>query len=274
MNIVGKKNLKIGFKIPRKKYLTVGKNNTGGRNNSGRITAYHRGSGHKRLIRIVDYFRFIWNIYGIITYIEYDPNRNGLLAFVVYSNGLSSYIIATSLMKIGTRILAADHPAISDGNVLPLKNIPTGVKISNIEISRNCGAQYVRAAGTYSKIISKTNKYAIICLRSGVMKRVLLDCIATIGQVSNFNYMFKKFNKAGVLRHLGWRPVVRGVAMNPIDHPHGGGQGKTSGGRPSVTPWGLITKGYKTSSGKRNQHLIVKLKSKKPKQAKSKSKLK
>lgn len=263
----------IRLKIPRKKYLTVGKNKIGGRNNFGRITAYHRGGGHKRLIRIIDYFRFIWNVYGIIMHIEYDPNRNGLLAFVVYSNGLSSYIVATSLMKVGTRILAADYSSISDGNTLSLKNIPTGVKISNIEISKNCGAQYARAAGAYAKIISKTNKYAIIHLRSGVMRRVLLSCIATIGQVSNFNYMFKKFNKAGNLRHLGWRPIVRGVAMNPIDHPHGGGQGKTSGGRPSVTPWGLITKGRKTSS-KRNSHLIVKLKLKKPKQIKSKSKSK
>ena len=206
--------------------------------------------------------------------IEYDPNRSGLLAFVVYSNGLSSYVVATSLMKVGTQVLAADYATVSDGNVLLLKNIPTGVKISNIEVSRNCGAQYVRAAGAYAKIISKTNRYAIIQLCSGTIRRVLLECIATIGQVSNFNYMFKKFNKAGTLRHLGWRPVVRGVAMNPIDHPHGGGQGKTSGGRPSVTPWGLITKGRKTAFGRRNSHLIVKLKFRKPKRVKSKSKLK
>lgn len=232
------------------KNLSFGSISISGRNNSGKITSYHRGGGCKKLIRLIDFNRYIWNIYGFIHRIEYDPKRNSLIALVVYSNGIMSYIIAPEGVNIGDCILAKDGIVFRPGNSTYLYNIPIGLKINSVELVPNSGAQLIRAAGSYATIISKFKNTVVVKLKSGEVRKFFSNCLATVGSVSNFQYIYRNFKKAGFYRLKGWRPVVRGVAMNPVDHPHGGGQGKTSGGRPSVTPYGFITKGKPTKRKK------------------------
>lgn len=232
------------------KNLTFGLKRISGRNNQGKITRYHRGGGVKRMVRLIDYKRYIWNIFGFVHRIEYDPKRNSLIALVVYSNGIMSYILAQQGLLIGDCIFAKEDIVLKPGNSTYLQQIPIGLKISSIELTENKGAQLIRAAGSYATIISKFEGIAILKLKSGELRRIHSTCIATIGSISNFQYIYRNFKKAGFYRLKGWLPVVRGVAMNPVDHPHGGGQGKTSGGRPSVTPYGVITKGKPTRKNK------------------------
>ena len=236
-------------------YLSYGSKRISGRNNQGRITRYHRGGGCKRNKRIIDYYRFIWNIYGLIIRIEYDPNRSALLALVAYTNGILSYIVAPHNLKVGNKIMNKKDYSPFIGYSTLLCNIPVGIKISNIELYLNKGSQYIRAAGSYATIISKAEKHVILKLKSGVLKKFSAFNLAVIGEVSNFDYIYVVHKKAGYYIKKGWRPVVRGVAMNPIDHPHGGGQGKTSGGRVSVTPWGKITKGQPTKKKLKEKNL-------------------
>lgn len=233
------------------KNLTFGLKRISGRNNQGRITRYHRGGGAKRVGRLIDYKRYIWNIFGFVHRVEYDPKRNSLIALIVYSNGIMSYILAPEGLLIGDCIFAKENIVLKPGNSTFLCNIPIGLKINSIELNENKGAQLIRAAGSYATIISKFENIVILKLKSGELRRINSKCMATVGSISNFQYIYRNFKKAGFYRLKGWLPVVRGVAMNPVDHPHGGGQGKTSGGRPSVTPYGVITKGKltrKTSS--------------------------
>lgn len=239
---------KLKFKYNSIKQLSFGLKKHGGRNNSGHITTYHRGGGCKNKIRIIDYKKMIWNVPGFIHRIEYDPNRSSLIALIVYSNGIMCYSIHVSNLRIGDVIFSTlNNKFLKKGVTTFLKNIPFGTKIHCIESYGNRGAQFVRSAGTYAVIISKGSHNAIVKLPSNELRKFHLNSIATVGVVSNFQTCYyRKFKKASYYRLKGWRPVVRGVAMNPVDHPHGGGQGKTSGGRPSVTPYGFITKGKPT----------------------------
>lgn len=228
------------------KNLTFGSTRISGRNNTGKITRYHRGGGCKKKIRLIDYKRFIWNIFGFVHRIEYDPKRNSLLALIVYSNGVMSYIVSPEGLLIGDCVFSKENVVFKPGNCTFLKEIPVGLRINSIELVENKGAQFIRSAGSYATIISKFQNSVIVKLKSGEIRKIHGNCVATIGTVSNFQYIYRNFKKAGFYRMKGWLPVVRGVAMNPVDHPHGGGQGKTSGGRPSVTPYGVITKGKPT----------------------------
>jgi len=228
------------------KNLIFGLKRISGRNNQGRITRYHRGGGTKKMGRLIDYKRYIWNIFGFVHRIEYDPKRNSLIALVVYSNGIMCYILAPEGLLIGDCIFAKENIVLKPGNSTYLHKIPIGVRINSVELNENKGAQFIRAAGSYATIVSKFEDIIILKLKSGELRRVNSNCTATIGSISNFQYIYRNFRKAGFYRLKGWLPVVRGVAMNPVDHPHGGGQGKTSGGRPSVTPYGVITKGKPT----------------------------
>lgn len=246
------------FKQNSIKNLSFGKKNISGRNNEGRITIYHRGGGCKKKLRIIDYNRYIWNLLGYVKRIEYDPNRNSLIALIIYPNGILSYIIATEGLRVGSSIISKDSINLNSGNCSYLSSLPVSLKISCLEIYPNSGAQLARAAGSFAIIISKSKNYCLLKLKSGEIRKFHSNCIATIGVVSNFSYIYKNFKKAGYYRLKGWRPVVRGVAMNPVDHPHGGGQGKTSGGRPSVTPYGFITKGKPTRSKKKSFWLVKK----------------
>jgi large subunit ribosomal protein L2 len=232
------------------KNLSFGSTNISGRNNSGKITSYHRGGGCKKLIRVIDFNRYVWNIYGFVHRLEYDPKRNSLIALVVYSNGIMSYIIAPENVNVGDCVLAKEDIVFKPGNSTYLYNVPIGLKVNSIELVPNAGAQLIRAAGSYATVISRFESTVIVKLKSGELRKISSNCLATIGSVSNFQYIYRNFKKAGFYRLKGWRPVVRGVAMNPVDHPHGGGQGKTSGGRPSVTPYGFITKGKPTKKKK------------------------
>ena len=231
---------------------------TGGRNNLGRITAYHRGGGHKRLYRIIDFKRDKRNIPGVIVSIEYDPNRSAFISLVKYKDGEYRYIIAPKGIKVGDEIIAGEKVDIKIGNALPLKDIPDGTIIHNVELKVGKGGQLARSAGSYAQILGKEGKYAILKLPSGEMRKVLLECYATIGQVSNEIHENISLGKAGRKRWLGRRPIVRGVAMNPIDHPHGGGEGRSSVGRHPVTPWGKPTKGAKTRKSKPSDKYIIK----------------
>jgi len=237
--------------------LVFGTKKISGRNNQGRITRYHRGGGCKKLIRLIDFKRYIWNIFGFVHRIEYDPKRNSLIALVVYSNGIMSYIIAPEGLNVGDCVFAKESVLFRPGNSTYLGEVPVGVKMNSVEIYPNNGAQLIRAAGSYATLVSRFENICILKLKSGELRRFNSKCMATIGSVSNFNYIYRNFKKAGFYRLKGWLPVVRGVAMNPVDHPHGGGQGKTSGGRPSVTPYGVITKGKPTRKNK-DSKLIVK----------------
>ena len=235
------------------KNLLLKKKKTGGRNNKGQISSYHRGGGYKHLIRNVDLKRNLKDVSGIIKRIEYDPNRTSYIMLVVYENGKINYILASDGFKVGDKIISSDNPNtdIQIGNSLPLKNIPIGTIIHNIELYPKKGGQIARSAGTYAKLIKRDKKYSLVRLISGKHLNILNSCFATIGVLSNSNLKNKNNGKAGYSRWIGIKPTVRGVAMNPVDHPHGGGEGKTSGGRCSVTPWGLPTKGFKTKRKKK-----------------------
>jgi len=226
--------------------LTVALKKTGGRNNHGRITSRHRGGGHKRFYRIIDFKRDKDAVPAKVATIEYDPNRSARIALLHYKDGEKRYILAPEGLKVGDTITSGANVDITVGNALPLRNIPQGTPIHNIELKKGKGGQIVRSAGTSAVIMAKEKNYAQVRLPSGEVRLVHLDCKATIGVVGNSDHGNLSIGKAGRTRWLGRRPKVRGVAMNPIDHPHGGGEGKTSGGRHPVTPWGVPTKGYKT----------------------------
>jgi large subunit ribosomal protein L2 len=226
--------------------LTVALKKTGGRNNLGRITSRHRGGGHKRFYRIIDFKRNKDSVPAKVATIEYDPNRSARIALLHYLDGEKRYIIAPEGLKVGDTIVSGADADIKIGNALPLRNIPPGTPIHNIELKKGKGAQIVRSAGTSAVIMAKEKMYAQVRLPSGEVRLVHLDCKATIGVVGNADHGNISIGKAGRSRWLGRRPKVRGVAMNPVDHPHGGGEGRTSGGRHPVTPWGVPTKGYKT----------------------------
>lgn len=224
---------------------------TGGRNNLGRITSRHRGGGHKRFYRIIDFKRDKLSVPAKVATIEYDPNRSARIALLHYLDGEKRYILAPDGLKVGDRVVASAEADIQVGNALPLKHIPPGTPIHNIELKRGKGGQIVRSAGTSAVIMAKEGNYAQVRLPSGEVRLVHIECTATIGAVGNADHGNIVIGKAGRARWLGRRPKVRGVAMNPVDHPHGGGEGKTSGGRHPVSPWGMPTKGYKTRK-KRN----------------------
>ncbi|MBU2499085.1 MAG: 50S ribosomal protein L2 [Proteobacteria bacterium] len=231
---------------------------TGGRNSLGRITSWQRGGGHKRLYRIVDFKRDKDGIPARVASIEYDPNRSANVALLHYVDGEKRYILAPLGLKVGDRVTSGTGAEIRTGNALPLREVPLGTSIHNIELNIGHGGQLVRGAGGYAQLMAKEGKYAQIKLPSGEVRMVSLDCKATIGQVGCLEHGNLSLGKAGRNRWKGRRPNVRGVAMNPVDHPHGGGEGKTSGGRHPVTPWGVPTKGFKTRVKKASDKLIVK----------------
>ena len=240
------------------KRLTRAKLRISGRNNKGHLTIRHRGGGHKRLYRIIDFRRDKREITATVASLEYDPNRSAHIALLAYADGEKRYILAPDGLAVGSTVVASDSADILIGNALPLKNIPLGTMIHNIELKKGKGGQMARSAGTAAQLLAKEAGYAQIKMPSGETRMVHLDCYATIGQVGNLNYENVSIGKAGRTRWLGIRPTVRGVVMNPIDHPHGGGEGKTSGGRHPVSPWGQPTKGYKTRNNKRTQRFIIK----------------
>jgi large subunit ribosomal protein L2 len=233
-------------------------NSSGGRNNMGRITTRHRGGGHKRRYRVIDFKRNKDGIVGKVERIEYDPNRSAHLALVLYADGERRYILAPKGIRNGDEVMAGRESAIKIGNALPLRNIPVGTLIHCVELKPGKGAQMVRAAGGSCQIVAREGAYATLRMRSGEMRRVHSDCRATIGEVGHNEHNLRKLGKAGASRWRGVRPTVRGVAMNPVDHPHGGGEGRTSGGRHPVSPWGMPTKGKKTRNNKRTDTMIVK----------------
>ena len=237
--------------------LVAKKNRSGGRNSAGRITVRHRGGGHKQRYRIIDFKRRKDGIPAVVERIEYDPNRTANIALLKYADGERTYIIAANKMAVGDKVLSGRESPIKDGNSLPLSNIPVGSTVHCIELKPGKGAQLARSAGASAQFVAREGTYATLRLRSGEMRKVLLDCRASVGEVSNGEHALRKLGKAGAKRWRGVRPTVRGVAMNPVDHPHGGGEGRTSGGRHPVSPWGVPTKGYKTRSNKRTNNLIV-----------------
>lgn len=241
---------------PEKSLLAPMKRKSG-RNNLGRITTRHMGGGHKRRYRIVDFKRDKFNIPGKVATVEYDPNRSARICLIHYADGEKRYILAPGGISVGDTIISGDAVDISIGNAMPLRNIPLGTMIHNVELMPNKGGQIARSAGTSVMIMAKEEKYAQVKMRSGEIRLILLDCRATIGQVGNQDHSLIKLGKAGKSRYKGRRPTVRGVAMNPVDHPHGGGEGKTSGGRHPVTPWGKQTKGARTRKNKRTDRLIL-----------------
>ena len=236
---------------------------TGGRNNKGRITTRHIGGGHKRSYRIIDFKRDKDNIAAKVERLEYDPNRNANIALLLYIDGERRYIIAPKNLKKGDSVMSGKDSDIAVGNSLPMENIPVGTQAHCIEMKPGKGAQIARSAGTVAQIAAIDGEYVTVKLRSGEMRKIFSKCKATIGEVGNSEYSLQSHGKAGAKRWLGVRPTVRGVAMNPIDHPHGGGEGKTSGGRHPVSPWGTPTKGYKTRSNKRTNNMIVRRRSSK-----------
>lgn len=232
---------------------------TGGRNNYGRITVRHRGGGHKRRYRKIDFKRDKTEIPAKVFSIEYDPNRGARIALLHYADGEKRYILAPQNLSVGDTVLSSENADIKPGNALPLKAIPLGTLIHNIEMKIGKGGQMARGAGTYAQLMAKEGRYTLLKLPSGEIRMVLSECLATIGQLSNPDHSHISIGKAGRKRWIGRRPKVRGVVMNPVDHPHGGGEGKSSGGRHPVTPWGVPTKGYKTrSKRKASDKLIVK----------------
>lgn len=246
-------------KTKPEKSLVIGLRQSSGRNCYGRITSRRRGGGHKRRYRIIDFKRNKLDVPAKVAAIEYDPNRSARIALLHYVDGEKRYIIAPKDLSVGDIIVASEKADIKVGNAMPLYSIPNGTIVHNIELHPGRGGQLCRAAGTYAQIIDKEDKYVMLRLPSGEIRKVLAKCFATIGQVGNIDHENIKIGKAGRNRYLNRRPKVRGVAMNPIDHPHGGGEGKTSGGRHPVTPWGVPTKGYKTrKKNKYSDKLIVK----------------
>ena len=239
------------------KALVEKQSSTGGRNNAGRITVRHRGGGHKQHYRVVDWKRNKDAVPGTVERLEYDPNRSANIALIKYSDGERRYMIAPKGLEVGSPVMSGGTSPISVGNAMPLRNIPVGSVIHCVEIKPGKGAQLVRSAGTSCQLVAREGRYATLRMRSGEMRRVLVECRATLGEVGNGEHNLRSLGKAGAKRWRGVRPTVRGVAMNPVDHPHGGGEGKTSGGRHPVSPWGVPTKGYKTRKNKRTDKLIV-----------------
>ncbi|OOZ79851.1 50S ribosomal protein L2 [Solemya velum gill symbiont] len=234
------------------------KSKSGGRNNNGRITTRHRGGGHKQRYRVIDFKRNSKDgIPATVERLEYDPNRTANIALLKFADGARSYIIAPKGLKAGDSVVSGSDAPIAKGNCLPLRNIPIGSVVHCIEMKPGKGAQLARSAGTSVQLVAREGAHATLRLRSGEMRRVLVECRAVIGEVSNSEHNLRSLGKAGATRWRGVRPTVRGVAMNPVDHPHGGGEGRTSGGRHPVSPWGTPTKGFKTRSNKRTDKMIV-----------------
>ncbi len=237
--------------------LVEKKTKTGGRNNSGRITTRHVGGGHKQRYRVIDFRRNKDGVPATVERLEYDPNRSANIALVLYVDGERRYIIAPRGLKVGATIQSGDEAPIKAGNTLPLRNIPVGTQVHCVEMRPGKGAQLARAAGASVQLVAREGSYATLRLRSGEMRKVPAECRATVGEVGNAEHSLRSLGKAGAKRWRGVRPTVRGVVMNPVDHPHGGGEGRTSGGRHPVSPWGMPTKGYKTRSNKRTDKFIV-----------------
>lgn len=247
---------------PEKK-LTEGASEKGGRNNKGRLTMRRRGGGHKRRYRRVDFKRRKFDIAATVERLEYDPNRTAFIALLKYEDGEIAYIVAPQRLAVGDSVVSGDQVDVKPGNAMPMKNIPVGTIIHNIEMKPGKGAQIARAAGTYGQLVGKDAGYALLRLSSGEQRMVRADCLATIGAVSNPDNKNTKLGKAGRSRWLGRRPKVRGVVMNPVDHPHGGGEGRTSGGRHPVTPWGKPTKGKPTRRNKSTDKYILRKRTRK-----------
>ena len=254
VKVINKDLAKEGGKI---KKLRAKKNRINGRNNAGRITVRRRGGGHKKHLRLVDFKRLKDGIPAKVEQLEYDPNRTAHLALLLYADGERRYILAAKGLTAGSEVISGQEAPIKVGNCLPLSNIPVGSTVHAIELKPGKGAQIARSAGTGAQILAREGQYCTLRLRSGEMHKVLLECRATIGEVGNAEHSLRSIGKAGANRWRGRRPTVRGVAMNPVDHPHGGGEGRTSGGRHPVTPWGVPTKGYKTRKNKRTTKFIV-----------------
>ncbi len=244
------------------KSLTTGKLRSGGRNSLGHVSMRFRGGGAKRSYRIIDFKRDKAGVPALVASIEYDPNRSSRIALLHYKDGEKRYIVAPVGLKVGQTVSSGPQADILVGNALPLKNIPAGTVVHNVELKPGKGGQMARAAGSSVQLVSKETEYALLKLPSGEVRRVRIECMATIGQVGNVDHENVSLGKAGRTRHLGRRPLIRGVAMNPVDHPLGGGEGRTSGGRHPVTPWGQPTRGYKTRSNKRTDKFIVSRKKK------------
>ena len=245
------------------KKLTVGSSKPGGRNNKGRVTMRHKGGGHKQHYRQIDFKRDKDGISAVVERLEYDPNRSSHIALVLYSDGERRYILAPKGVKAGSPIMSGEEAPISPGNTLPIYSIPVGTTVHNVEMKPGKGGQLIRSAGCSAQIAAREGAYATLRLRSGETRKIHTDCRATIGEVGHGEHNLRKLGKAGAKRWRGVRPTVRGVAMNPVDHPHGGGEGRTSGGRHPVSPWGTPTKGAKTRSNKRTDNMIVRRRSKK-----------
>jgi large subunit ribosomal protein L2 len=237
--------------------LTEGKSKSGGRNNHGRTTSFFRGGGHKQSYRLVDFKRRKFDMPAVVERLEYDPNRTAFIALIKYQDNELSYILAPQRLRVGDTVISGARVDIKPGNAMPLGAIPVGTIVHNIELKQGAGGKMSRAAGTYAQLVGKDAGYAQVKLQSGELRVVRAECMATIGAVSNADNMNQHLGKAGRNRWLGRRPHNRGVVMNPIDHPHGGGEGRTSGGRHPVTPWGKPTKGYKTRVNKRTEKLII-----------------
>jgi len=233
------------------------KNKNGGRNNKGRITTRHRGGGHRQRYRVIDFKRDKDGVPGRVERIEYDPNRSAHIALVLYADGERRYILAPRGIYADAEVLSGVEAPIKPGNAMPLRNIPLGTMVHNIEMKPGKGGQIARSAGCGVQLVAREGVHATLRLRSGEMRKVPADCRATIGEVGNSEHNLRSLGKAGATRWRGVRPTVRGVAMNPVDHPHGGGEGRTSGGRHPVSPWGMPTKGYKTRKNKRTDNMIV-----------------
>src|SRR6187397_3441632 len=240
------------------KPLTEPLKKSGGRNNRGEVTSWWRGGGHKRNYRIIDFKRDKRDIPATVSTVEYDPNRSARIALLTYADGEKRYILHPIGLTVGTTIVAGDNVDILPGNALPLKNIPLGTLVHNVELRPGRGGQIARSAGSGVQVVAKEGDYASVKMPSGEIRKINIECFATIGQVGNLDHENVSVGKAGRSRWKGIRPHVRGVAMNPVDHPHGGGEGKTSGGRNPVTPWGQPTRGYKTRRNKRTTNMIVK----------------
>jgi large subunit ribosomal protein L2 len=243
--------------VPERSLISK-KTRTGGRSNTGRITTRHIGGGHKKKFRIIDFKRNKTGIPAKVATIEYDPNRTARIALLVYADGEKRYIVAPDGLEVGRTVVSGKDADILVGNALPLRNIPIGTEVHNIELKPGKGGQICRAAGAFAQLLGKDGDYAQVRLMSGEVRKIHLECIATIGKVGNLQHENVQLGKAGRRRWLGVRPTVRGVAMNPVDHPHGGGEGKTSGGRHPVTPWGQPTRGYKTRHNRRTAKFIIK----------------
>lgn len=239
------------------------KSKRGGRNNNGHITTRHRGGGHKQRYRVIDFKRDKDGIPGVVERLEYDPNRSANIALIKYADGERRYIIAPKGVTVGYQLISGEQAEIRPGNCLPLRNVPVGSVLHCIEMKPGKGAQIARAAGTSVQLVAREGEYATLRLRSGEMRKVRYECRAVIGEVSNSEHNLRKLGKAGATRWRGVRPTVRGVVMNPVDHPHGGGEGRTSGGRHPVSPWGVPTKGHKTRTNKRTDKMIVRRRNRK-----------